>query len=56
MIWKKRKKLSASPETWQMELDGYLVEVPGRLLSQEMIFFEQRPSKDDHTSLDGTCD
>lgn len=39
------KRLQTSPEsmevfkTWQMELDRRLVEVPGRLLPQEMIFF-----------------
>lgn len=39
------KRLQTSPEsmevfkTWQMELDRRLVELPGRLLPQEMIFF-----------------
>lgn len=39
------RRLQTSPEsmevfkTWQMELDRRLIELPGRLLPQEMIFF-----------------
>lgn len=39
------RRLQTSPEsmevfkTWQMELDRRLIDLPGRLLPQEMIFF-----------------
>ncbi|XP_055594938.1 protein aubergine [Uranotaenia lowii] len=44
------RRLQTSPEscevfkTWQMELDRRLVELPGRLLPQEMIFFSTTAS------------